>query len=325
MYAIAAESFGKLTVLKLQNLFTSECVEIIPEFGACINALLLNQKRRIYNIIEGYQNEAELHQQAAKLFKSALLFPFPNRVNEGSYAYNGQIFELNINEIDRGHALHGFVWNKPFEVTRKESNRDKAEVWMEYEEKNIQPYFQFTYLIKVVVSLSVNGLKVSTIVTNTSANTMPYGLGWHPYIQMNGKSIDELNVNFPSGEILELDEVMIPTGNTKQLHAAKDEPLAGQELDQCIHLNGKEIGAVVCIYDPASGTAINVWQRKGHEGYHFLQTYTPPHRKSIAIEPQTCAPDALNNKKGLLYLEPQQSHEFEWGIFMNSKAAYENN
>jgi aldose 1-epimerase len=44
--------------------------------------------------------------------------------------------------------------------------------------------------------------------------------------------------------------------------------------------------------------------------YPYLQIYTPPHRKSIAIENLTSAPDSFNNGIGLLIIEPNHTLEF---------------
>ena len=44
--------------------------------------------------------------------------------------------------------------------------------------------------------------------------------------------------------------------------------------------------------------------------YPFLQIYTPPHRKSIALENLSAAPDALNNKMGLTILGKNKSQKF---------------
>ena len=57
-----------------------------------------------------------------------------------------------------------------------------------------------------------------------------------------------------------------------------------------------------------------IWQETGKYKYNFLQVYTPPHRKSIAIEPMTCAPDAFNNKDGLIVLGPFESFYAVCGI-----------
>jgi aldose 1-epimerase len=45
--------------------------------------------------------------------------------------------------------------------------------------------------------------------------------------------------------------------------------------------------------------------------YPYLQLYTPPDRKSIAIENLSGAPDCFNNKMGLQTLQPQENILFE--------------
>jgi aldose 1-epimerase len=46
------------------------------------------------------------------------------------------------------------------------------------------------------------------------------------------------------------------------------------------------------------------------DSYPYLQIYTPPHRKSIAIENVSGPPDAFNNGMGFVTLEPGQSALF---------------
>ena len=37
-------------------------------------------------------------------------------------------------------------------------------------------------------------------------------------------------------------------------------------------------------------------------------------RRSVAVEPMTCAPNAFRTGDGLIRLEPGQSHSGSWGI-----------
>ena len=47
------------------------------------------------------------------------------------------------------------------------------------------------------------------------------------------------------------------------------------------------------------------------KSYPYLQIYIPPHRKSIAIENLSGAPDAFNNGMGFITLEPGESALFK--------------
>jgi aldose 1-epimerase len=55
--------------------------------------------------------------------------------------------------------------------------------------------------------------------------------------------------------------------------------------------------------------------------YRFLMLYTPDatpdrsrRRRSIAIEPMTCAPNAFRSGDGLIVLQPADSWSGSWGI-----------
>jgi aldose 1-epimerase len=37
-------------------------------------------------------------------------------------------------------------------------------------------------------------------------------------------------------------------------------------------------------------------------------------RRSVAVEPMTCAPNAFRSDDGLIRLEPGESHSGSWGI-----------
>jgi aldose 1-epimerase len=37
-------------------------------------------------------------------------------------------------------------------------------------------------------------------------------------------------------------------------------------------------------------------------------------RRSLAVEPMTCAPNAFRSGDGLVRLEPEQTHNSSWGI-----------
>jgi aldose 1-epimerase len=40
----------------------------------------------------------------------------------------------------------------------------------------------------------------------------------------------------------------------------------------------------------------------------------PERRRGLAVEPMTCAPNALQSGEGLVVLEPGATHSARWGI-----------
>jgi aldose 1-epimerase len=67
---------------------------------------------------------------------------------------------------------------------------------------------------------------------------------------------------------------------------------------------------------PDNGTELTLWL---DESYPYLQLFTGDsqpsvRRRSLAVEPMTCPPNAFRTGKGLLVLEPDQPTKAEWGI-----------
>jgi aldose 1-epimerase len=61
------------------------------------------------------------------------------------------------------------------------------------------------------------------------------------------------------------------------------------------------------MYNPANQVWLSIFT---NSHYPYLQIYTPPHRKSIALENLSGAPDCFNNGMGLLMLPPNRSQTF---------------
>jgi len=68
--------------------------------------------------------------------------------------------------------------------------------------------------------------------------------------------------------------------------------------------------------DPDSGSALSLWLG---ETYAYLQLFSGDPlpsvgRRSLAVEPMTCAPNAFRTGAGLLVLEAGESTTAEWGL-----------
>src|SRR5690606_33504004 len=47
--------------------------------------------------------------QLRPVYRGTLVAPWPNRIRDGRYRFGGQDFQVPVNEVDRGNALHGFT------------------------------------------------------------------------------------------------------------------------------------------------------------------------------------------------------------------------
>jgi aldose 1-epimerase len=150
-------------------------------------------------------------------------------------------------------------------------------------------------------------LEITTTITNQHTATIPMMDGWHPYFS-TGTPVDQLELQFYSKEIVEFDEKLIPTGKVlpyTDFRQAKS--MEGVELDNSFLLDFDEPSPLCTLHDPVKDITIEFYPDKS---YPILQIYTPPHRKSMAVENLTGAPNAFNNGIGLVHIPAGQSAHF---------------
>ena len=315
MFSIIREPFFGVEKIKLFNPLNGEYVSIIPSCGANLNELVLLNNGSLHSIIAGDVSMESLCGNEINFYRGAKLSPFPNRIEAGKYTFQDQLYTLDTNDGD--HALHGLVWNLPFRIIHQEVAIDFAEVELVCDYISNYKGYSFTYSISILYRLEMSHLSCHTTIQNTGNTILPIGDGWHPYFSMN-KKIDSLSLKLPVCRQLETN-ACIPTGNyLKSDFFQREISLKNIILDHCFELSASDGIVSTELIDSGSKRKIVVWQECGTKGYSYLQIYTPPDRMSIAIEPMTCAPNAFNNKKGLIELEPDEHIHIYFGIQLKS-------
>ena len=307
MYTLTSEKiFGK-DKLKLSNPASGEYLSIIPSLGGNLHELVLLKNGTLHSIIDGDINEDGVAGKITNHYKGSKLSPFPNRIANGEYDFNGLTYKLELNSPP--NAIHGLCWKMPFTLKSELMQADSASVVLEAEYKARHTGYPFSYRIEMEYILTENDLKCITRVTNTSIYIFPIGDGWHPYFT-TGSKVDTLQLQLPEHKHMELDK-LLPTGKylSDKLFTTLT-PIKDSKLDDCFELNETDQIVETRLVDKQKNISIVVWQQTGEPGYNFIQVYTPADRNSIAIEPMSCAPDGFNNRKGLVILSPKQTVEF---------------
>lgn len=234
-------------------------------------------------------------------YASSILFPFANRIKDGAYPFEGQLYEFEINEPDNNNALHGLVYNKTFEVLDSITTENYASVKLIYKEDNVSKGFPFTYTIQLEYILSENNLDLKVLITNTSSKSFPFTLGWHPYFISN--NLSESCLKFNSSKKIIFDDRMI-TSKTEDIPTSSIK-INDKQLDDCWVLDNTK----VIFETPEYNLRI-----LSSEKNSFLQAYTPPRKNTIAIEPTTGVSNSFNNKIGLQTLAPNESYQIVWTL-----------
>jgi aldose 1-epimerase len=107
-------------------------------------------------LLDGYRADA-----MCTSGRGQVLIPWPNRLQDGSYKFEGLRHQLGLSEPERRNAIHGLVRWSAWRVAGRESDS----VAMEYV-LHPQPGYPFKLELRINYALSSSGLSVRTTATN---------------------------------------------------------------------------------------------------------------------------------------------------------------
>lgn len=299
-------NIGEQSVITLKDLKNNTYAEIYA-FGALLNKFYAENNETSLNVIDGFSSPAEAAEKIKQFFKSAKLSPYACRVKDAEYRFGEEKHRLTKYSKHKD-AIHGLLFDADFAITEHYSDETGAAVKLEFVYNDNNEGYPFCYKCEVEYKLSAgNTLTITTTITNTDKQLLPVADGWHPYFTL-GDSINDYQLEFQSKEMLEFDESLIPTGKLfpfEEFGSLKD--LETTLLDNCFTLNFAECQPLCVLRNPLRKVQVEFHPS---DSYPYLQVYTPEHRKSIAIENLSAAPDAFNNGIGLKVLEAGEAATF---------------
>ncbi|HTN08518.1 aldose 1-epimerase [Agriterribacter sp.] len=307
MFTIEKHQHNGFDKVLLTDHTAQTTVEIVPGCGAMLHAFVVQDGNSFINIIDSYSNKKEFDEKAeANGFKGLKLSPFPCRIPNGVYRFNGRQYQLN-HFLLNGSAIHGFLYKQPFALVQEQASNNSACIALLHEYKGNDAGYPFSYNCSVEYHLEKgNTLSIITTITNTGVSPLPVADGWHPYFTFGGK-VDELELHFQSREMLEFIN-LVPSGKLLPNTAFTSPARIGETaLDNSFVLDFSEAQPMCILRDPATGWQLEIRPQKS---YPYLQIYIPPHRKSIAIENLSAPPDSFNNGIGLITLAAGASTSF---------------
>jgi len=227
-----------------------------------------------------------------------LLFPFPNRIRGSEFEARGQTWHQTHTRVDaNGNAIHGHVHDRVWRVTRHESHAIVGEFHLHRDAPELAAEWPADYLIEVTYQLVNQVLRCDIRIFNPDRVPLPWGFGTHTYFKIPlgpGGCTGDILIQAPVRDLWELEQ-NLPTGRRlpipEELPLTEGLTLAGQKLDHVFGgLQGSE-RIDTLILDPAAG--VQVVQSLGTE-FRELVVFTPPHGRSVCLEPYTCVTDAAN-------------------------------
>ena len=308
MFSIERKKENGFDKIILTDQDSGGTAEILPSCGAILHAFTISKNGLVINVIDSYSsNDDFLENVTSAGFKGCKLSPFVCRVKNAEYSFGENHYKLE-KFVQNSDALHGELYDRPFEIISQHSDESGASVTMKYHYNKEDPGYPFTYDCIVTYKLeSDHKLRVTTESLNLDEGLIPMQDGWHPYFSL-GDKLNDLHLEFQSMEIVEF-ENLIPTGKKQEYDAFNSLTKIGDTaFDNCFTLNLETCQPMCVLRNTTENIQIEIYPT---ESYPYLQIYTPDHRKSIAIENLSGVPDAFNNGMGVQTLEPGQSSVYE--------------
>lgn len=243
-------------------------------------------------------------------YQGQVLLPWPNRITDGVYTYNGTRYEVAINDHDNNAALHGLAFNQNWQADMVSESTATFTTLIP-----AQTGYPFSLSAWTTYSLSAEGgLTVEIGASNIGSSVAPYGVSSHPYLTCNGRLVDECLLTVPA------EEVVRAGGNLEPLGVVPT-PAEGLDFRSPALIGPREIDNAFCglpsepwsvdLTDPETGLTVRMTATD-----QWVQVFSGDNigRRGLAVEPMTCPPDAFNTGEDVILLEPCQSYTYSYSI-----------
>jgi aldose 1-epimerase len=253
-------------------------------------------------------------------YRGAVLAPWPNRVVDGKYQFDGIEQQLALTEPDRGHALHGLaVWQDAVVVSQEP---DAVALGVTVSPQDGYP---FRLSLLVTYSLTEQGLTINLEATNTGPRPAPFGAGIHPYLCAGPGVVDDWTLELPAASVLAVTpDRLVPldlhpvTDVASQFDFRRPRVIADTFLDHAFtDLSASPDGRFTArLTDGTGGGVAITWG----EECRWLQVHTADRpdpettRVGLAVEPMTCPPDAFNSGSDLIILSAGEATVVWWQL-----------
>jgi len=276
--------------------------------GAGIRALSLGGSP----LVQSYPEEAE-----APYFSGQTLFPWPNRLAQGSWTYEGLSLTLPLTDEAHQAALHGLLSSTVYGVREVTSSSVVLVATVE-----ASAGYPFTLDIAVHYVLEGSGLLVTYEVVNRSDRLAPFAVGAHPFLRAGKADVSTLTLTSEVGSYLTTDDNLIPVDEVTLapgdvLNLDQGVALADVTLDTTFRVAPGRDTVVTRLVSP-TGHQTELWQDSAWGWVQIFLTSLYPTGTgnvwAVAVEPMTAPPNALATGEDVVWLMPHNTWRASWGI-----------
>ncbi|HLI60060.1 MAG TPA: aldose 1-epimerase family protein [Solirubrobacteraceae bacterium] len=251
----------------------------------------------------------------------AVLIPWPNRLADGRYRFDGDEHQVALTEPDKHNAIHGFLRWRNWRAATHDSSRVVMET-------RLHPLQGWPHTLDVSVEYVVGeeGLTAEIRARNIGEGPCPIAAGQHPYLSPgDGALIDDCELELRAATRIVTDpERQLPTGREPVEGTDYDfttpRRLGDQQIDYAFtDLDRDGEGRAWARLIRPDGRRVELWV---DQSFPIIEIFTadtlPPSRRraGLGCEPMSCPPNGLATGEGIVRLEPGEAFTCRWGVRM---------
>jgi aldose 1-epimerase len=247
--------------------------------------------------------DPRLAEQRGSAVAAYPLIPYANRIANGRFTLDGEVFQLDRNFGGEPHSLHGNAWMRRWSVA--EAGETNARLTLSHRPPGDPAgEWPFAYDAEQVFSLAEDRFSITLSVRNRDERWFPAGIGLHPYAARTPRSLlgfEADTVWNPGADSLPVSPIAVPIGQSFSPARA-----IGKDVLDCCYAGW---GGVAIVTMPEHGIAVQI--EAGPPLDHF-QVYTPVGKDFCGLEPVSNMPDGINRMgsvadQGMVVLEAGQT------------------
>jgi aldose 1-epimerase len=279
---------------------------VVTEVGATLRVYSVDGR----DVVSGFAED-----QVVRGGRGMQLLPWPNRIRDGLYTFDGVEQQLDLSEPERHNAIHGLVRHVVWDLMdfTGDSVTQRVRVYP-------QPGWPGILEATVTHTLGPDGLEVTVSAKNIGSTPVPFGYAAHPYFTVGEEVVDDIELLLPAATYLEVDDRLLPIElvpvDGREQDFRTPHTLGSVNLDTAFTDLSRDADGRARVKLVLGDRYAEMWC---DASYGWLQVFTGEHRRDIAlaVEPMTCGPNAFNpgpTDQDVIVLEPGASFSGRWGV-----------
>ncbi|MDK6249093.1 aldose 1-epimerase family protein [Alloscardovia omnicolens] len=284
---------------------------VVTEQGAALESFTINGKDIVVPFDPNYP---------VKACSGQILIPYPNRIEDGEYSFEGKDYSFPIDEHERHNSIHGLGYRYPWKLEALST----SSVSLSWRTPNLASY-PFDLLVTVTYTVHADdGLQLSIEAFNNGDTNAPWALATHPWFASGSEAettakLDAANgecrLNLPARTHVTVNDRLLPTGleavDGTRYDLREGNPLGIQSFDDAwTDLDYAADGSVQAVFTRPDGIEVlitgdeTITSFQVCNGFGWEASHKPA---GVAIEPQTAYANAFKSGKDVIVIEPGRS------------------